>query len=283
MNGRDLLEGMGYIADRFVDEAETASVAVSKTPYRWRNLAAMAACVCLILGGLWLASQRGMRMADTAGNTAEQEKAAEDVCETAAASMGANSMQDEADVTAAAADAVIWNERETDTREDMEVIIPRDAVEGTYDNARAFELLGGKCLPDTLLEKLALEDSECLIWENPDGTTVEHLLYLKFFYGEDLQVTARPTERSSLPVNDDWIYPEGCLLYRVEEDSVSTVSGCDVFFYESAFTVGNTERTAYLIVNVPGTDRYVMLKLYTETLTREEMEQAVAQIIEFGR
>lgn len=48
MNGRDLLEGMSFVDDRFVDEAETRFP--EKTPALWRSWAPLAACVCLLVG-----------------------------------------------------------------------------------------------------------------------------------------------------------------------------------------------------------------------------------------
>lgn len=277
MNGRDLLEGLGYIADRFVEEAETACVPCRNNTYRWRSLVAMAACVGLALGGLWLTFPRDRAVANTAVYSGARENEMENDRETAAFCAGEQS------TVADAAGTIIWNEWAADSQWDRNAVIPEDAVEGIYGNSQAFELLGGECLPDVLLDMLELEDSEHRIWENPDGRPVDHLLYLDFSYGEDLKITAQPAEGPSIPVNDDSITLEGCMLYPVEEESISTVGGCDVFFCESTVTAADAERTACLTIKVPGVNRYVMLKLYTETLTREEMETAVAQIIEFGR
>ena len=49
MNGKDLFEGMSYVDERFIDEAETRSYPRT----HWLKAAALAACLCLILFGLY--------------------------------------------------------------------------------------------------------------------------------------------------------------------------------------------------------------------------------------
>ena len=49
MNGIHLFEGMSYVDERYIDEAETKAF-----PRKyWTNAAALAACLCLILLGLY--------------------------------------------------------------------------------------------------------------------------------------------------------------------------------------------------------------------------------------
>ena len=50
MNGKDLFEGMSYVDERFIDEAETRSYPRT----HWLKAAALAACLCLILFGLYV-------------------------------------------------------------------------------------------------------------------------------------------------------------------------------------------------------------------------------------
>ena len=50
MNGKDLLEGMSYVDERFIEEAENG--AISKG-IPWAKVAAMAACLCLLIFGLY--------------------------------------------------------------------------------------------------------------------------------------------------------------------------------------------------------------------------------------
>lgn len=51
MNGKDLFEGMSYVDERFVDEAENKTISKPKV-IPWLRAASMAACLCLILFGL---------------------------------------------------------------------------------------------------------------------------------------------------------------------------------------------------------------------------------------
>lgn len=49
MNGKHLFEGMSYVDERYIDEAETKAF-----PRKyWTNAATLAACLCLILLGLY--------------------------------------------------------------------------------------------------------------------------------------------------------------------------------------------------------------------------------------
>lgn len=48
MNGKDLLEGMSQIEERFVEEAETETLS-NPIPFPWAKFASMAACFCLLL------------------------------------------------------------------------------------------------------------------------------------------------------------------------------------------------------------------------------------------
>lgn len=52
MNGRDLLEAMGFVNDHFVDEAENARM--GKTTHHWARWTSIAACVCIAAVSLWL-------------------------------------------------------------------------------------------------------------------------------------------------------------------------------------------------------------------------------------
>lgn len=49
MTGKDLFEGLSFIDERFIDEAENASLV--RAP--WLRIASIAACLCLVLFGLW--------------------------------------------------------------------------------------------------------------------------------------------------------------------------------------------------------------------------------------
>ena len=49
MNGKDLFEGMSYVDERFIDEAETRSYPRT----HWLKAAALAACLCLILFSMY--------------------------------------------------------------------------------------------------------------------------------------------------------------------------------------------------------------------------------------
>lgn len=48
MSGKDLLEGMSYVDERFVDEAENKTIP-KRTAAHWLKLASLAACLCLIV------------------------------------------------------------------------------------------------------------------------------------------------------------------------------------------------------------------------------------------
>ena len=48
MSGKELFEGMSYVDERFVDEAEHKTI-VKHVTARWIKMASMAACLCLIL------------------------------------------------------------------------------------------------------------------------------------------------------------------------------------------------------------------------------------------
>ena len=52
MSGKDLFEGMSYVDARFVDEAENKTLP-KRVVSPWTHAAAMAACLCLILFGLY--------------------------------------------------------------------------------------------------------------------------------------------------------------------------------------------------------------------------------------
>lgn len=51
MTGRDLFEGMSWVDERFVDEAENAILPEPKV-VPWIRIASVAACLCLILAGM---------------------------------------------------------------------------------------------------------------------------------------------------------------------------------------------------------------------------------------
>ena len=48
MSGKDLFEGMSYVDERFVDEAENKSFH-KPVVYSWIKVASIAACLCLII------------------------------------------------------------------------------------------------------------------------------------------------------------------------------------------------------------------------------------------
>ena len=50
MNGKDLLEGMSFVDERFIAEAENGTISKG---IPWAKIAAMAACLCLIVFGLY--------------------------------------------------------------------------------------------------------------------------------------------------------------------------------------------------------------------------------------
>ncbi len=51
MSGKDLFEGMSYVDERFVDEAENKTLP-KRIVYPWIKVASMAACLCLIIFSL---------------------------------------------------------------------------------------------------------------------------------------------------------------------------------------------------------------------------------------
>jgi hypothetical protein len=52
MSGKDLFEGMGYVDERFVDEAENKTLP-KRIVSPWIKVASMAACLCLIIFSLY--------------------------------------------------------------------------------------------------------------------------------------------------------------------------------------------------------------------------------------
>lgn len=52
MSGKKLFEGMSYVDERFVDEAEHKTIAKHVTA-RWIKVASMAACLCLVLFSMY--------------------------------------------------------------------------------------------------------------------------------------------------------------------------------------------------------------------------------------
>ena len=52
MSGKELFEGMSYVAERFVDEAEHKTIAKRVTA-SWIKIASMAACLCLVLFSMY--------------------------------------------------------------------------------------------------------------------------------------------------------------------------------------------------------------------------------------
>lgn len=281
MNGRDLLEGMGYVEDRFVAEAESAQLQIQKNTRQWKNLAAMAACLCLIIGCLWMLPRSSN--SETAAIPDFSGQANEGALETNAASAVEHENGDtkeETDTAACDTTPIIWNQGAEEPRSDMEYVIPEDAVQKPYGNAEAFAALGGVFLPDEVLDLELREPTDRLIWEYPDGTPVDYLLNAHFNYGEELFLIAAPTDWTELPEERTGLYLGGCVVYPVGEDSFSTVGGTRVYFCEMD-TIG--KYFAALVVPVPGTESHVLLTLSSTTLTRAEMEQAVSEIIEFGR
>ena len=51
MNGKDLFEGMSFVDERFVEEAESMRIP-KRTVAPWIKITSMAACLCLVLFGL---------------------------------------------------------------------------------------------------------------------------------------------------------------------------------------------------------------------------------------
>ena len=56
MSGKELFEGMSYVDERFVDEAEHKTIAKRITA-PWIEIASMAACLCLVLFSVYNLSQ----------------------------------------------------------------------------------------------------------------------------------------------------------------------------------------------------------------------------------
>ena len=52
MSGKELFEGMSYVDERFIDEAEHKTIAKNVTA-RWIKVASMAACLCLVLFSMY--------------------------------------------------------------------------------------------------------------------------------------------------------------------------------------------------------------------------------------
>ena len=52
MNGKDIIEGMSYVDERFVDEAEIKTLP-KRIAVPWIKVASVAACLCLIVFGLY--------------------------------------------------------------------------------------------------------------------------------------------------------------------------------------------------------------------------------------
>ena len=52
MSGKDLFEGMSYVDERFVDEAENKALPI-RVVSPWIKVASMAACLCLIIFSLY--------------------------------------------------------------------------------------------------------------------------------------------------------------------------------------------------------------------------------------
>lgn len=56
MTGKELFEGMSYVDERFVDEAENKSIP-KRTGSHWLKVTSMAACLCLIVFSLYNLNQ----------------------------------------------------------------------------------------------------------------------------------------------------------------------------------------------------------------------------------
>ncbi len=72
MSGKELFEGMSYVSDRFVDEAEHKMLPKS-TSVTWMKWASMAACLCLVVASIFVAWDYlpfNQVSGDTAGNMA---------------------------------------------------------------------------------------------------------------------------------------------------------------------------------------------------------------------
>ena len=52
MSGKELFEGMSYVDERFVDEAEHKTI-TKRVSARWVKVASMAACLCLVLFSIY--------------------------------------------------------------------------------------------------------------------------------------------------------------------------------------------------------------------------------------
>lgn len=74
MSGKELFEGMSYVDDRFVDEAETRMIPKGEIS-PWMKVASMAACLCLILFSVYNLNQflnRGAMEGLTGESAADQ-------------------------------------------------------------------------------------------------------------------------------------------------------------------------------------------------------------------
>ena len=78
MSGKDLFEGMNYVDERFVDEAETKTLP-KRIVSPWIKVASMAACLCLIIFSLhnllpYLRSESGAKPGEAAPGAAIQDQ-----------------------------------------------------------------------------------------------------------------------------------------------------------------------------------------------------------------
>lgn len=82
MNGNALFEGMGYVSEGFVDEAEYACLPQISSK-RWKPWISVAACLCLVIAGMfWIWNPRAPATSDS-NTSAGQELEVQD--DTAAA------------------------------------------------------------------------------------------------------------------------------------------------------------------------------------------------------
>lgn len=73
MSGKELFEGMSYVDERYVDEAEQKTIA-KRVMSPWIKMASMAACLCVILFSLYNLRQN-WEFGGTEGATGEAEEA----------------------------------------------------------------------------------------------------------------------------------------------------------------------------------------------------------------
>lgn len=67
MTGRDILSAMSYVDEKYIQEAETATIRkIPRNP--WKGLASLAACLCILLAGVTVMAgmPRDEKSADTA-------------------------------------------------------------------------------------------------------------------------------------------------------------------------------------------------------------------------